>query len=51
MGPEGLVWETPFQVSGSFFMPEARSALGTWRKREPVLKQGYTLKTKGAGEP
>lgn len=24
MGPEGLVWETPFQVSGTFFMPSTQ---------------------------
>lgn len=29
MGPEGLVWETPFQVSGTFFMPSTQHwALG-----------------------
>lgn len=24
MGPEGLVWETPFQGSGTFFMPSTQ---------------------------
>lgn len=50
MGPEGLVWETPFQVSGTFFMPSTQH-WGLGEKREPIFKEGYTLNAKGAGEP